>query len=94
MVASTDRIHVRSKIKMNSKIGDSARSVVLDFANLTYISSAGLRAILLIAKSLGAKKGELVLCNLSKRIAEVFSISGFDKILSIYATREEALANA
>ena len=78
---------------MNAEIGDSGCSIVVDFANLTYISSAGLRAILLIAKALGAKKSKLVLCCLSERIEEVFSISGFNKILSICTTREEALAS-
>ena len=73
-------------------IEDSDRAVIMDFEKLVYISSAGLRAILLTAKSLQSRDAKLVLCSLSEQIREVFEISGFDKVLAIHPTRAAALA--
>ena len=64
-------------------IQESDREVVLDFASLTYISSAGLRAILLTAKTLSKQSATLEVCALSPSIREVFETSGFDKIISV-----------
>ena len=75
---------------LNSEIGDSNCSVILHLGELAYISSAGLRAILLITKSVKSKGASLVLCNLPVQIEEVFKISGFDKIIPIHASRDAA----
>ncbi len=73
-------------------IQDSDERVVIDLANLIYISSAGLRAVLLIAKSLDQRKAKFGLCSLSVPIREVFEISGFDQIIKIFDTRDEAVS--
>ena len=73
-------------------VNDDDRIVILDFEKLAYISSAGLRVILLIAKTLRKKEAKFALCSLSDSINEVFQISGFDQIISVYATREDALS--
>ncbi|MCE2482591.1 MAG: STAS domain-containing protein [Alphaproteobacteria bacterium] len=77
---------------IRTAIEDSDRAVIMDFEKLVYISSAGLRAILLTAKSLQSRDAKLVLCSLSEQIREVFEISGFDKVLAIHPTRAAALA--
>ena len=66
--------------------------VIIDCENLSYISSAGLRAILLIAKTLGKRDIAFALCSLSEPIAEIFRISGFDRIISTHSSQAEALA--
>lgn len=66
--------------------------LVLDLTRLAYISSAGLRSILAAAKLLKAKGGDLAFCGLSGLVAEVFAVSGFAKLLPVFATREEALS--
>ena len=76
---------------VNSEIDSSVTRVVIDMAGLNYISSAGLRAVLLISKALQQRNSRLVLCTLQVPIKEVFQISGFDQIISIRDTREEAL---
>ena len=76
---------------LKSEISGSKCSVVLDFKDLNYISSAGLRAILLIAKSVRADNTNLALCSLSDNIREVFEISGFDRIIPIHKSREDAV---
>lgn len=78
---------------VRTAIEDSDRAVIMDFEKLVYISSAGLRAILLTAKSLQNRDAKLLLCSLSDRIREVFEISGFDKILPIHPSKAEALAS-
>ncbi len=66
--------------------------VVLDFAELSYISSAGLRVLLKAAKQIKALEGQFVLCSMKDFIREVFDISGFSGILTIVDNCEMALA--
>ncbi len=75
-----------------SAIRDCEGPVIIDCADLSYISSAGLRAILLIAKTMGQRQAGFALCSLSEPIAEVFRISGFDQIISVHSSRADALA--
>ena len=76
---------------LRGTINDDDKAVVVDLEGLSYISSAGLRAILLIAKTLSQRGSKFALCSLSEPIREVFEISGFDKIVSIHDTRSEAV---
>lgn len=66
--------------------------LLLDFEGVDYISSAGLRSLLVIAKQIKAAGGGLVLCSLTAMVREVLEISGFDKILTVTADRTAALA--
>lgn len=68
--------------------GDKA---VMDFTNLGYVSSAGLRVILMAAKRAKQVQGALVLYGLQPHVREVFEISGFLKILQVVDSREQAL---
>jgi len=73
-------------------IQQSGQNVLIDFGKLDYISSAGLRSILILAKELKKKERGFALCCLNETIKEVFRISGFDTIISIYPTIEEGLS--
>lgn len=68
-----------------------AKKVLLDFSQLDYISSAGLRVLLGAAKQLRASGGKLGMFGLNPSVREVFEISGFASILSIYPSEAEAL---
>lgn len=57
-------------------------TLVLDFANLEYLSSAGLR-VLLTAQKVMNKQGEMIIRNVNETIAEIFEITGFSDILTI-----------
>ncbi len=70
---------------------DGRDAVVLDFGSLAYISSAGLRVVLLLGKRMRASRGRLALCSLPDPIREVFEISGFLSIFSVYEDRPAAL---
>lgn len=69
-----------------------ARTVALDFTELDYISSAGLRVLLGAAKQLRAAGGALRMFGLNASVREVFEISGFSTILAVYPSEADALA--
>ena len=56
--------------------------LTLDFAELSYVSSAGLRALLGLQKTMN-KQGSMVIRNVNENIMEVFEITGFSDILTI-----------
>ena len=66
--------------------------VVFDLSALDYISSAGLRVVLLAGKKLRASKGKLVLVGLSDMVREVFDMSGFLTLFAVTHTLDEGLA--
>ena len=66
-------------------------AMLLNLEQLSYISSAGLRVLLLMAKTMQSQKAKLAVCSLAEPIREVFSISGFDQIIPVYTSSEEAL---
>ena len=70
---------------------DGARKMVIDFADLDYISSAGLRIILKTTKDLRRTEGNIVLCSMQDYVKEVFEIAGFDSFLPIVSTLDDAL---
>ncbi len=65
--------------------------LVLDFSGLEYISSAGLRVVLLAGKKLRASKGKIVLVSLQDMVREVFDMSGFLALFVVAPTLEEGL---
>ncbi len=80
--------------KVTSSIPDDGHAVICDLSGVSYVSSAGLRAILLIAKRLSKQNASFSICGLSEPVAEVFRISGFDKIIRVHKSRKDALAEA
>ena len=58
-------------------------SLIMDFANLEYISSAGLRVLIATQKKLKAEDKTLTIKNVNAAVNEIFKMSGFDKILDI-----------
>lgn len=77
---------------LSAAISDDSK-VVLDLGGLAYISSSGLRVLLLVAKALRNKGAEFGLCSLSDPIREVFEISGFDKIIPIYGSLADVVGD-
>ena len=74
------------------KVDGASARVILDLGQLDYISSAGLRVVLMAAKRAKQSSGSFALCGLQENVREVFEISGFLSILTVCGTRDEALA--
>ena len=60
-----------------------AKEIIVDFAKLIYVSSAGLRVLLLGQKEAKAKSAAMTLCNVSGEVMEVFDMTGFSEMLAI-----------
>ena len=66
--------------------------LVIDFAGVDYISSVGLRVLMLAAKSARTRKARLAAVALQPIVAEVFAISRFDSVFEVFPTVRDALA--
>jgi anti-anti-sigma factor len=75
-------------------IAQGATYVVVQCSELAYISSAGLRAVLLNGKKLQAQQGRLVFVGLQETVQEVFDMAGFTALFQIFASEDAALAHA
>ncbi len=77
--------------QLTRMIEEGETKILVNLEKLDYISSAGLRVLLVVAKQLRTTDGELRICSLNEVVKEVFDISGFDMILPISASESEAL---
>lgn len=66
--------------------------LVVDFADVDFVSSAGLRVMLMAAKRIKAAKGRMIVCGLNEGITKVFEVSGFMAIFTVHPTREDAFS--
>ena len=70
------------ELEAGLKFGD-ATCVVIDLANVPYMSSAGLRLLLAAHKTMVGKGGELQIANVQEDVREVLDITGFSDILTL-----------
>ena len=95
IVSVTGRLDASSSPQLekefNEWIESGQNNFIIDLGELDYISSAGLRTFLAAAKKLKAKKGKMVFASLKEEVKNVFDISGFGSIFSIFTTSSEAL---
>ena len=83
-VAISGRIDTVTAPEADASINESldgAESLVLDFTNVDYISSAGLRMLLSLQKKM-MKKGGMKLVGVNDAVNDVFEVTGFDEILT------------
>jgi anti-sigma B factor antagonist len=67
-------------------------NLLFDFNNLEYISSAGLRVILNIAKAYKSCQYLFITCAMQEHVQEVFEISGFDSFITIHRSLDESMS--
>lgn len=79
------RLDTLTAPELEQKIKDENvnEDLILDFKNLEYISSAGLRVLLSTKKLLNSKGKELTITNINDVVKEVFNVTGFINILNI-----------
>ena len=86
--AATSPILEKKILKL---VEEKRTDLLLDFSNVDYLSSAGLRLLLSSTKKLHSLKGNLVLFSLAAEVEEIIKMAGFDRILHIFADEKEAL---
>lgn len=67
------------------------KQVLVNLSELEFITSAGLRSLLVAAKLLQNARGSLKLCNANETVKQVLETAGFDSLLHLYATEAEAI---
>ena len=85
MVKVTGRLDTTTAPELEASLNESYNGVtklVLDFASLEYLSSAGLRVLLQAQKTMN-KQGEMIIKNVNETINEIFEVTGFVDILTI-----------
>ncbi len=90
------RIDAGASPAVNSMIrtamGEGTKHLIVGLREVTFMSSSGLRTLLLLTRELRRAGGNLVLCEPQPQVAEVFHLTGFDQIFQLHHTREEAAA--
>ena len=79
--------------KLNEEIESGHKQILLDFGNIDYLSSAGMRLLLSATRRLSGAGGKLALCSIGDDVMEIIKVAGFERILNIYATEQEALSS-
>lgn len=75
-----------------SRCAVGADRMVLDLAGLEYISSAGLRVLMLASRDVKGRDGTLIVCGLQPIVREIFEISRFNVVFNVLPDRTAALA--
>lgn len=78
---------------LDELVARGASKILVNLAEVDFVSSAGLRVLLSTAKKLSDSGGALHISNLNDTVAEIFEISGFSTILDVFGSEEEALHN-
>lgn len=78
--------------KLLACVGSAATTVLIDFSGVEYISSAGLRALMMAAKQSKATGGRLAVAGLTPMVKEIFSISRFSLVVQVFETTADAIA--
>ena len=98
IVSVTGRIDAVTSPELETYLTEAAegdaKRLIINFDELDYISSAGLRVILMLAKKMKAKQREFILVGVKGRIKQVFEMSGISSILNIRDTEGDALERA
>ena len=77
--------------EINTLLDAGASKLLINFEQISYISSSGLRLLLATAKRLKGSGGDLKVCALNEMATEVFEVSGFSSILNVFTTEQDAL---
>ena len=78
---------------MEDQVREDDRHLVIDMSEVTYMSSAGLRAIAVLMNHARKHAIAMAVCGLTDRIRTLFVVSGFDRMIPSFEDREQALAH-
>ena len=78
--------------EVGALISGTHPKILIDFTDIDHVTSAGLRAVLILVKKAAASGGVFALCGVNEQVREVLDISGFAAMFGIYPGRTEGLA--
>lgn len=81
------------EVKLMEVVDGGSKKVICDFSKTEYISSAGLRVMLSVAKKLQKNGGKIVLSCMKPFVYDVFKMAGFIQIFEIHETKEQAVTS-
>ena len=91
------RIDATNSNEVHEKISDELKGgcnkMVVNFSDVNYISSAGLRVLIFATKSFSKSDGSFAICSLNDNIKKIFEISGLLSIFNIHDGMEQAVAD-
>jgi anti-anti-sigma factor len=76
---------------LNALLAGGARRVVVDFSRVDYISSAGLRVMLILARRMKESNGRLALCAFPEPVRQVFQLAGFLPLFTVCESQDIAM---
>lgn len=77
---------------VTERIADGTRNLIVDLAGVVFVSSMGIRSLLIAAEELGRHGGNFAVCHTSDAVAGVLDVAGVGKMIALCPTRVEALA--
>jgi len=77
--------------ELTKLVEDGSYNLLLDLEKLTYINSTGLGLLMATFRQVRQHQGDLVIAKMSDKITNIFNLLGFSRLISTYATEEEAL---
>ncbi|NGX49826.1 MAG: putative anti-sigma factor antagonist BtrV [Candidatus Anoxychlamydiales bacterium] len=77
--------------RLNVLLKEGHKTILLDFSNIDYLSSAGLRVLLSFTKSYKENKKRLSIFSVTEDVMDIIKLTGFDKILDVYKNEKEAI---
>jgi anti-sigma B factor antagonist len=77
---------------INKLLDAGHNRIIINLSETEWVSSSGLRVLLVTAKKMSAMKGKVIICQLNEVVKEILDISGFSTILDITASEGEALS--
>ena len=76
--------------EINASIDLGKVKIMVDFSRIDYLSSAGMRLLLSVTKRLKNSRGKLSIFSMHEEVSEIIHMAGFEKILAIYSSEEDA----
>jgi anti-anti-sigma factor len=80
-----------AEVEIIKSLDHGAKKMVINLENTRYVSSAGLRIFLGTAKKMQAASGRVILCHPNEIVKDILHVSGFNTIIDVRSTEEEAL---
>lgn len=80
-----------AEVEINKSLEKGATKMAIDLENTRYVSSAGLRIFLATAKKMMARSGKMILCHPNEIVKDILHVSGFNTIIEVKPTVEQAL---